>query len=309
MSQTDSDFDEALSFGENDDEIIDGLFDIPEEDNDDESDFEDASTSKKRKSPAKESPAKAPAAKRQKKETGSVSKAKKPASSASSSEASMSIASKDSKVKELTEKEAYPVILNYINEQNKPFSSTIVYENLHRTVKKAHAVRVLAQLAQDGKIIEKEYGKTKIYYADQNQFPSVSEEELVSMEEKIATLKEQEKDLLSKSNIYKNELKSLQTSLPDSELKAAIEKYKTENEAMETKLNILRNSGAIDKTELDSLQTNVNKYTKIWKQRRHMCMEGIKTLADGLEKKDQEVIDEIGLETEEELGIELPFKK
>ena len=52
-------------------------------------------------------------------------------------------------MKELSEKEAYPVILNYINAQNKPYSATIVFENLHQEVKKPHAVRILAQLAQE----------------------------------------------------------------------------------------------------------------------------------------------------------------
>ena len=52
----------------------------------------------------------------------------------------------------------------------------------------------------------------------------------------------------------------------------------------------IRSSGAIDKTQLESLQSNVNKYTKLWKQRRSMCIEGVKMLADGLEKKDSEIM-------------------
>lgn len=61
----------------------------------------------------------------------------------------MRVIAKGGKVKELSEKEAYPVILNYINAQNKPYSATIVFENLHKEVKKPHAVRILAQLAQE----------------------------------------------------------------------------------------------------------------------------------------------------------------
>ena len=163
-----------------------------------------------------------------------------------------------------------------------------------------------------GKIIEKEYGKTKIYFADQNQFPSVSKEELISMEEQMNALKEEEKALIAQSNMLKTgikdsgrwygvELKNLQNALPDDQLQAAIEQFTKENEQMTTKLETLRkyvcvvvwairSSGAIDKTQLESLQSNVNKYTKLWKQRRSMCIEGVKMLADGLEKKDSEIM-------------------
>ena len=39
-----------------------------------------------------------------------------------------------------------------------------------------------------GKIIEKEFGKFKVYFADQSQFPSVSEAELKTMDEEIESV-------------------------------------------------------------------------------------------------------------------------
>lgn len=75
----------------------------------------------------------------------------------------------------------------------------------------------------------------------------------------------------------------------------------------------------IDPKELESLRNEVVRVQKIWRQRRSQCREMVGNIADSMEKKDQEVCvgeygeDEkqemIGLETEEELGIVLPFKK
>lgn len=75
----------------------------------------------------------------------------------------------------------------------------------------------------------------------------------------------------------------------------------------------------IDPKELESLRNEVVRVQKIWRQRRSQCREMVGNIADSMEKKDQEVCvgeygeDEkqemIGLETEEELGIALPFKK
>ena len=46
-----------------------------------------------------------------------------------------------------------------------------------------------------GKIIEKEYGKSKVYFADQNQFPAVSEQELKEMDDEINALTEESANL------------------------------------------------------------------------------------------------------------------
>lgn len=75
----------------------------------------------------------------------------------------------------------------------------------------------------------------------------------------------------------------------------------------------------IDPKELESLRNEVVRVQKIWRQRRSQCREMVGNIADSMEKKDQEVCvgewgeyekqEMIGLETEEELGITLPFKK
>lgn len=75
----------------------------------------------------------------------------------------------------------------------------------------------------------------------------------------------------------------------------------------------------IDPKEIESLRTELSRVQKVWRQRRSQCREMVGNLAEGMDKKDSEVIvsvrcsshskEMIGLETEEELGIPLPFKK
>ena len=108
------------------------------------------------------------------------------------------------------------MVLKYINEQNKPFNAVTIFENLHKEIKKTYVVRILAQLAQEwmrgvwlicsGKIIEKEYGKSKVYFADQSQFPEIDEAELRRMDEEITALEEEEKSLQSEVGMLKNGL-------------------------------------------------------------------------------------------------------
>ena len=50
-------------------------------------------------------------------------------------------------------------------------------------------------LIDRGKIIEKEYGKSKVYFADQDQFPVVDEAELKKMDDDILNLMDESSEL------------------------------------------------------------------------------------------------------------------
>lgn len=65
----------------------------------------------------------------------------------------------------------------------------------------------------------------------------------------------------------------------------------------------------IDPAELANLRSEITHAEKIWRQRRSQCREVIGSMAEGMDKEDREVIEMIGLETEEDLGISLPFKR
>ena len=55
-----------------------------------------------------------------------------------------------------------------------------------------------------GKIIEKEYGKSKVYFADQSQFPTVDESELKAMDDEITMLSDEMKNLHNEISILRN---------------------------------------------------------------------------------------------------------
>ena len=132
------------------------------------------------------------------------------------------------------------MILKYINEQNKPFNAQTIFDNLHKEVKKAYVVRILAQLAQDGKIVEKEFGKSKVYFADQNQFPVVEESEFQKMDEEINGLEEEMKSLQNEIGVLKSEQKELDSALTDADLEKEISSLTTETQQMQERVNNLQ---------------------------------------------------------------------
>uniref|UniRef100_A0A663DQJ2 Homologous-pairing protein 2 homolog n=1 Tax=Aquila chrysaetos chrysaetos TaxID=223781 RepID=A0A663DQJ2_AQUCH len=85
---------------------------------------------------------------------------------------------------------AAAILLRYLREQNRPYSAQDAFGNLQREhgLGKAAVVKALEQLAQQGRVREKAYGKQKIYFADQEQLPAASESELRGLDGEIAAL-------------------------------------------------------------------------------------------------------------------------
>lgn len=72
-----------------------------------------------------------------------------------------------------TESGAKKLILQYLKQQNRPYSAIQVFDNLHKRIAKATAERCLAVLSEnDGGLRCKEYGKAKIYFIDQKNMSS-----------------------------------------------------------------------------------------------------------------------------------------
>uniref|UniRef100_A0A8K9UTG6 Homologous-pairing protein 2 homolog n=1 Tax=Oncorhynchus mykiss TaxID=8022 RepID=A0A8K9UTG6_ONCMY len=85
------------------------------------------------------------------------------------------------------------VIFAYLNEKNRPYSAQDVFNNLQKQhgLGKTAVVKAMEQLALEGKIKEKTYGKQKIYFADQAQFAEVSEADLKAIDSRISDLSTQ----------------------------------------------------------------------------------------------------------------------
>ena len=85
----------------------------------------------------------------------------------------------------MTLKEAMDAIKEYMIKQNRPYSLQNVLDNMHGRVAKTIAVKVLDELTDKKVLVCKEYGKAKLYLANQDNFPTTSNEEITKLDEKI----------------------------------------------------------------------------------------------------------------------------
>jgi len=97
-------------------------------------------------------------------------------------------------------------VLNYMKEQNRPYSALNVFDNLHGEVRKAEVQKILDVLVEENQIKSKDFGKFAIYLFNQEKIPMVPKNELDNMDKEIHEYKEKLKNLT-------NELKEKQKSI------------------------------------------------------------------------------------------------
>eukprot|EP01138_Halocafeteria_seosinensis_P005860 gb/GECG01005990.1/.p1 GENE.gb/GECG01005990.1/~~gb/GECG01005990.1/.p1 ORF type:complete len:373 (+),score=102.62 gb/GECG01005990.1/:1-1119(+) len=210
------------------------------------------------------------------------------------------------KVKAVSEVEAPAYVLDYVNKQNRPYSVLNIFENLHGAVKKASLTRVLDKLADEGKIHAKTYGKSKVYYPDQAQYGEIQETDISSLQEEVKELTTKQNEVKNERKRLEQEVSSLQSSLTTEQLGKSIEELKktiSEKEAKLERLNEASGGEVVTKDTRKNIIAEVNKYRKTWVDRKNKVMDLVDNMSEGTGKKPKEIMEEAGIETDEEMGI------
>ena len=91
-----------------------------------------------------------------------------------------------------TTKDPQQIVLKYMRDQNRPFSTNDVMMNLHKEFGKTAIQKSLDTLVSEGQLVEKVNGKQKAYVINQEDLPTANEAELASLD---AQIKEAEGEL------------------------------------------------------------------------------------------------------------------
>ena len=108
----------------------------------------------------------------------------------------------------MNEPEAKKAVAEYMQSQNRPYSLQNVMDNLHGRIPRKICEKVLDDLAKENHLVCKEFGKAKIYLANQDNFPVTSNEQLAELDKQIS----EKKGILDGA---KDRLKQLQAQLKD----------------------------------------------------------------------------------------------
>jgi 26S proteasome regulatory subunit (ATPase 3-interacting protein) len=199
------------------------------------------------------------------------------------------------------------VIIHYLRDQNRPYSSNDIFSNLHEEIKKPAVQKALDQLVEQGKITEKVYGKQKVYVVRQEDISAkVLERELQDLDLKL--------DAISKRVALAEEMfKGSENQLR--ELRLAPTTSEAENERM-----VLENRVQALKEKLDSISKNIMKLSEAdkkqiqndhasnireWRKKKRVCMDIVEAMLEGYHDSKRALLNEIGIETDEDVGVPL----
>ncbi|CAL8302922.1 unnamed protein product [Merluccius merluccius] len=201
------------------------------------------------------------------------------------------------------------LILAYLNEKNRPYSAQDVFSNLQKQhgLGKTAVVKAMEQLAVDGKIKEKTYGKQKIYFADQSQFTAVNDVDLKALDGQVSELNTQVQSITQSCKQLDAELKALQGSLTTDEVTAEIKKLTAECAAHRARLQKIKSAtNHVTPEDKEKVYKERDVYVKEWKKRKRLASDMMNAILEGYPKSKKQFLEEVGVETDEDCKVVLP---
>ncbi|KAL5759180.1 hypothetical protein ACOSP7_017704 [Xanthoceras sorbifolium] len=199
------------------------------------------------------------------------------------------------------------IVLNFVNEQNRPLNSQNVADSLQKfNLKKAAIQKALDSLADGGKISFREFGKQKIYIARQDQFDIPNNEELIQMKEENAKLQQQLEEQKKEITLVEGEIKALQTNLTLEQIRERQVKLRKEVKEMEDRLVKLRGGVTLVKPEDRKVVEEIclEKLSQ-WRKRKRMFKDVWDTITENMPNDPKELKEELGIEYDEDVGVSL----
>ncbi|XP_010768789.1 homologous-pairing protein 2 homolog [Notothenia coriiceps] len=201
------------------------------------------------------------------------------------------------------------VILAYLNEKNRPYSSQDVFCNLQKQhgLGKTAVVKAMDLLALEGKIKEKSYNKQKIYFADQSQFKDVDDVELKAMDAQISQLSADVQSITQSCRQLDAEVKELNSALRTEEVMSEIKELKAECSGYKARVEKIKSAtNHVTPEEREKVYTDRNVYVKEWKKRKRLASDMMDSILEGYPKSKKQFLEEVGVETDEDCKVVVP---
>ncbi|CAD5115859.1 DgyrCDS4799 [Dimorphilus gyrociliatus] len=203
-------------------------------------------------------------------------------------------------------KETSDGILQYITQQNRPYSATDIFNNLHGKFGKTAVVKALESLAADGKLVEKIYGKQKVYGPNQDSMPSIPPDELVKMRQKVAELQRENEELTKNEKKLDMLISEKRNAIPTNELKQKVQDYQKQLQDITKRVDSCKNNpNAVSAKDMEKIKKERNKFLAFWRKRRRIANDILDAMLESGDKKKSELMEELGIETDEDYNVNI----
>ncbi|KAJ7690682.1 TBPIP-domain-containing protein [Mycena rosella] len=213
-----------------------------------------------------------------------------------------------SDVKFLKGQDAENLVLDYVKRMNRPYGAVDISANLKGAVPKTAVQKILLTLAERGELVQKTYGKTSFFVANQANIEAIPAERFAALEEEYKTIDDENKLLVAELKTLTSELTKLKASPTDTQLNVQITELTEAIKKTDAQLQPLR-SGAplISAEDLEQVDADWIKWRAEWVHRKKIFQEFWQIATDHLTPQEALALAEsLGIEydTEEHIAVE-----
>ncbi|KAK7045692.1 PSMC3 interacting protein [Paramarasmius palmivorus] len=213
-----------------------------------------------------------------------------------------------SDVKVLKGQEAEDKVLEYVKMMNRPYGAVDVSANLKGAVPKTATQKILVALAEKGELVQKTYGKTTFFVANQAKIKTIPAEQITALETEYKKVDEESKQLAAQLKTANVDLAKLKATPSDVVLDSQINETRNLVEKRLALLEPLRSGSQLISAEnLAQVDADWAKWRSEWIRRKKIFMSFWQVVTDSLPPSDAEKLaEELGIEfdTPEHVSVE-----
>lgn len=206
----------------------------------------------------------------------------------------------------------YGIVARFMLAENRPHNAGNVFIKLQKAVTKPSIERILEDLSKppqdgsDSKICKLENGKQAVFFIRQPD-GSVDPTELTALDKAIAEKEAEARDLSLSCNPLSARLRRATTEPNNDELAGQIAALEESNRAQREKLELMQQNAAnMTAADKNKLQSSHDKIVKTWRKRKRLANDIVGGIMEGgYPKKKKDLVAEIGLETDEDVHIDI----
>ena len=200
-------------------------------------------------------------------------------------------------------------VLDFMQQQNRPRNAQDVSDHFKGALSKSQAEKHLEALSEAGSVRMKLNGKAKVFWYNQELVPELSAAEKAKLAADLAAAKAQ----VARGA---DELAQLQKSLKAGRARRSLDELTAEaltlrmevqnEEAALAKRKGAKGDGgapALTEAEAKKVKADYSRLLKEYKKRRRQCLEIVDQISEGCGKPPKKLIEEWGLETDEDYGV------
>ncbi|KAG8237066.1 hypothetical protein J437_LFUL005173 [Ladona fulva] len=207
--------------------------------------------------------------------------------------------------------DANKAVLKYLKVQNRPYSANDICSNMHKEYGKSAIQKALDSLVAEDHVIEKTYGKQKVYAYNQTResanFDANSSSDIDGDIERInSEVSKLEKEIKESEA----KLSMVRASLTTADAERELSKITSEVERLRGELkDIKSNPETVSSAEREKIISTHAKYVKEWRTRKNQCMQMVLTILENLPKNKVSFMQELGMETDEDVNVSISDMK